>query len=99
MPKSVFVNSLRKASSNVSKEKHHTYDFTNITFQKSQLIDRIRHHGLLTIEVDQRHIDLMNEMVIVGFLSGIQHAKQCVDWRINGQFWSDMIDKGEYDAS
>ena len=82
----------------MSNEKHQIYDFTSITFQKSQLIDKIKQHQLLTIEVDQRHIDLMNEMVIVGFLSGIQYAKQCVDWRINGDLMASFIDKGERNA-
>jgi len=83
----------------VSKEKHHTYDFTNITFQKSQLIERIKQHNLLTIEVDQRHIELINEMVSVGFFAGIEYAKKCIDWRIHGEVWSGFIDKGEIDAS
>ena len=83
----------------MSNEKRHIYDFTSITFQKSQLIDKIREHQLLTIEVDQRHIDLMNEMVIVGFFAGIEYAKKCIDWRIHGEVWSGFIDKGEIDAS
>lgn len=66
---------------------------------KSDIADQISKFDLLTIEVDDRHMALINELFLVGVLTGKQIAKDAIKWRANGQLWCDFIDKGETDAN
>ena len=60
---------------------------------KKDLLPLIKNNGLLTIEVDDRHISLINEILSVGYLIGIEQAKKYIDWRINGEMWCKYIDE------
>ena len=59
---------------------------------KQDLIPLIKKNNLLTIEVDDRHIALINEIFAVGAVCGVNHAKDTIRWRINGDMWCDFID-------
>lgn len=54
----------------------------------------LKKNGLLTIEVDERHIKLLNEVFCLGVNVGINQAKESVIWRINGPMWAGFIDEG-----
>lgn len=60
---------------------------------KNDIADQIARFDLLNIEVDDRHMALINEMFLVGILTGKQMAKDAIKWRMNGQLWCDLIDK------
>jgi hypothetical protein len=49
---------------------------------------------LLQIEVDERHIKLINEIFALGVNVGINQAKESIVWRINGPLWASFIDEG-----
>lgn len=51
--------------------------------------------GLLQIEVDHRHIELMDYVYALGIKAGQARAKAAVEWRINGELWANFIDKDE----
>lgn len=48
----------------------------------------------MTIEVDDRHLNVINEVFCLGVNVGINQAKESVIWRINGPMWAGFIDKG-----
>lgn len=54
----------------------------------------VRKHHLLTIEVDDRHLALMQEVFDLGIQAGIEKARRSIEWRINGELWSQFIDEG-----
>jgi len=54
----------------------------------------IHRYKLLNIEVDERHIMLINEVFQLGVNVGINQAKERVVWRINGPMWASFIDEG-----
>ena len=62
---------------------------------KQDILPLIKKYGLLTIEVDDRHISIINEVFQLGVNVGINQAKERVIWRINGPMWASFIDKGE----
>lgn len=61
---------------------------------KHDIKQLIRKHQLLTIEVDDRHLALMQEVFDTGVQAGIEKAKRSVEWRINGDLMVQFIDKG-----
>ena len=62
-------------------------------FTKADLIEVIKDNNLLQCEVDSRHISMINEIFAIGVKCGINHAKDTIRWRINGEMWCDFIDK------
>ena len=62
---------------------------------KEELIPLIKKYSLLTIEVDDRHMEVINEVFKLGVNVGINQAKEAICWRINGAMWADFIDKGD----
>lgn len=62
---------------------------------KEELIPLIKKHNLFTIEVDSRHMEVINEVFRLGVNVGINQAKKSVIWRINGPMWADFIDRGD----
>lgn len=62
---------------------------------KEELIPLIKKYSLLTIEVDDRHMEVINEVFQLGISVGINQAKERVIWRINGPMWADFIDQGD----
>lgn len=58
----------------------------------------IHRYKLLNIEVDERHMKLLNEVFELGFNVGINKAKERVVWRQNGPLWASFIDAEEYDG-
>lgn len=62
---------------------------------KQELLPLIKKHSLLTIEIDERHLEVINEVFMLGVNTGINQAKERVIWRINGPMWAEFIDKGE----
>ena len=60
---------------------------------KKELLSLIRKHSLLTIEVDDRHIEVINEVFQLGVNVGINKAKESLIWRINGPMWAGFIDE------
>ena len=61
---------------------------------KNNLLPIIRKYNLLTIEVDDRHIKMINEIFALGAICGTNHAKDAIRWRINGEMWCNFIDEG-----
>ena len=62
---------------------------------KKELLPLIKKCSLLTIEVDDRHMEVINEVFQLGINVGINQAKESVVWRINGPMWADFIDQGD----
>lgn len=60
---------------------------------KNDLLPIIAKYNLLKIEVDDRHIKLINEIFAVGTVCGMNHAKDTIRWRINGEMWCNFIDE------
>jgi hypothetical protein len=60
---------------------------------KQDLLPLIKKHKMFACEVDNRHIELINDVLAVGFCCGIERAKRCVEWRINGELWAKFIDE------
>lgn len=52
----------------------------------------LHRYKLLNIEVDERHMKLLNEVFELGINVGINQAKERVVWRINGPMWASFID-------
>ena len=63
-------------------------------FTKEELLPLIKKHNLLTIEIDDRHLKVINEVFGLGVNVGINQAKESVIWRINGPMWAGFIDEG-----
>lgn len=61
---------------------------------KKDLLPLIKKNNLLTIEVDDRHLELINEIFAVGAVCGMNHAKDTIRWRIDGEMWCNFIDEG-----
>jgi hypothetical protein len=62
-------------------------------FTKDDLVELIKEKSLLQCEVDSRHIEMINEIFAIGVQCGINHAKDAIRWRINGEMWCDFIDQ------
>ena len=60
---------------------------------KQELLPLIKKHSLLTIEIDERHLEVINEVFMLGVNTGINKAKESVLWRINGPMWAGFIDE------
>lgn len=60
---------------------------------KKDLLPLIKKYKMFACEVDNRHVELVNDILFVGFTCGIEHAKKCVEWRINGDLWASFIDE------
>ena len=60
---------------------------------KQDLLPLIKKNNLFKCEVDDRHMEIINDIFSVGFTLGIEHAKKCVEWRINGDVWAKFIDE------
>jgi hypothetical protein len=65
----------------------------DVRISKEIIKPLLKKHGLLTIEVDERHIALLNDVFELGVNVGINEAKEAVVWRINGPMWAGFIDK------
>jgi hypothetical protein len=65
---------------------------------KDDILPLIKQYNLLTIELDDRHMAIINEVFALGISAGVNHAKDCISWRINGPMWAEFIDKGVIDA-
>ena len=63
--------------------------------QREDIAHLFKDFGLLQIEVDERHIGLINYIYALGMDAGKAKAKAAVEWRINGELWADFIDKDE----
>ena len=61
--------------------------------QRKDVAHLFKEYSLLQCEVDSRHIDLMNHIYALGFQAGKARAKAAVEWRINGQLWSQFIEE------
>lgn len=61
---------------------------------KKDIANLIAENKLFQIEVDDRHMALINEVFLLGMYAGIDRAKKSIDWRINGEMWSQFIDEG-----
>lgn len=62
--------------------------------EKSDIAHLIRKHSLLQCEVDDRHIDLINEIYQLGIIAGKARAVASVEWRINGNLMKQFIEEG-----
>lgn len=61
--------------------------------EKSDIAHLIRKHNLLQCEVDDRHIELLNQIYALGIQAGVAQAKAAVEWRINGPMWAGFIEE------
>ena len=60
---------------------------------KQDLMPLIKKNKLLSVEFDDRHLEVVNEILTVGYLIGISKAKEYIKWRINGEMWCNFIDE------
>jgi len=60
---------------------------------KKDIKQLIKQHKLLQVEIDQRHMALLNDVFELGVNVGINKAKEAVVWRINGPMWAGFIDE------
>ena len=60
--------------------------------EKADIAHLIRKHSLLQCEVDDRHINLLNEIYALGMVAGKARAKASVQWRISGPMWAQFIE-------
>ena len=61
---------------------------------KKDISTIIKQHKLLQVEIDQRHMALINDVFQLGVNVGINQAKEAVVWRVNGAMWAGFIDEG-----
>jgi len=61
---------------------------------KKDIKQLIKQHKLLQVEIDQRHMALINDVFQLGVNVGINQAKESVVWRVNGPMWAGFIDEG-----
>ena len=61
--------------------------------QREDVAHLFKDFGLLGIEVDERHIQLMNYIYALGIQAGVAQAKAAVEWRINGPMWAEFIEE------
>jgi hypothetical protein len=61
--------------------------------EKSDIAHLIRECNLLQIEVDDRHINLINQIYALGINLGVNQAKEAIVWRINGPLWVKFIEE------
>ena len=92
-----YVNSVEECRAVGKLELGHPYTTIMLTRQDIQTL--MHRYKLLNIEVDERHMKLINEVFQLGVNVGINKAKESVVWRINGPLWASFIDKGMTDAS
>lgn len=59
--------------------------------QREDVAHLFKDFELLQIEVDQRHIELMNYVYALGIKAGKAEAIAAVEWRINGELWAKFI--------
>lgn len=64
------------------------------TLIKADILPLIKKHKLFSMEIDERHMKIINDVFIAGALTGIEYAKDSVKWRINGELWAKFIDQG-----
>lgn len=61
--------------------------------EKSDIAHLIRKHSLLQCEVDDRHIELINQIYALGIQAGKARAVASVEWRINGNLMKQFIEE------
>lgn len=61
---------------------------------KQDISTIIKQQKLLQVEIDQRHMALINDVFQLGVNVGINQAKEAVVWRVNGPMWAGFIDEG-----
>ena len=61
--------------------------------ERNDIQQLLHRHKLMNIEVDERHIALLNDVFELGVSASINEAKEAVVWRINGHMWAGFIDK------
>lgn len=61
--------------------------------QREDIAHLFKNFGLLGIEVDERHIDLMNYIYALGMDAGKARAIASVEWRINGKLMKQFIEE------
>lgn len=66
---------------------------------KKDITGLIAKNKLFQMEVDDRHMAVINEVYALGINQGIADAKEAIIWRINGSMWANFIDEGVESAS
>lgn len=66
---------------------------------KKDIAGLITKNKLFQMEVDDRHMAVINEVYALGINQGIADAKEAIIWRINGPMWANFIDEGVESAS
>ena len=70
---------------------------------KKDILPLLKTNNLLTIEFDDRHLAVMNDIFAYGINNGVNLAKESIRWRINGKMWCNFIDEaifpGDEDAN
>jgi hypothetical protein len=69
-----------------------------VMLEREDIAHLIARQKLFQIEVDSRHMALINEVFQLGVNVGINQAKESVVWRINGPLWASFIDEGVTNA-
>lgn len=66
---------------------------------KKDIKKLIKDNKLFQIEVDDRHMAVINEVYLLGVAAGVKLSKEQISWRINGEVWCKFIDEGVKNAS
>jgi len=61
--------------------------------ERNDIQPLLQRHKLMNIEVDERHLRLINDVYELGVNVGINKAKESVLWRVNGAMWAGFIDE------
>lgn len=86
-----YVNSVEECRAVGKLELGHPYTTIMLTRQDIQTL--MHRYKLLNIEVDERHMKLLNEVFQLGVEAGKDRAKAALEWRISGPLMVEMIDK------
>ena len=66
---------------------------TSNLIQRSDVNKLLKDFGLLGIEVDERHMALLNHIYALGIEAGKARAQCAIEWRINGPMWAQFIEE------
>jgi hypothetical protein len=70
-----------------------TFTIKKKMLQREDIAHLISKHSLMQGEVDPRHLELINEIYVLGIDAGRARAKAAIQWRISGPLWAQFIEE------